>query len=100
MCIICLFILLVLTKHPRPRREQTKDEEVEDALLKTLRGVQEKQQASTNPNHHFGLEVAERLQQLTPHQAALAKVKIQQIMLECEFPPESYPHSHHYGTEY
>ena len=43
-----------------------------------------------NPDIHFGRDVGERLYRMTPCQNAVTKVRIQQVLLDVEFPSEQY----------
>ena len=70
--------------------------EVDDALLALARNAQErrlmrerKEAEKRNPETNYGLEIAETLNRFTPYQKALAKLKIQQVLLEIEFPNSS-----------
>ena len=57
------------------------------------RDLKEKEadQGTRNPDSHYVLEVAETLSRFSPHQKAMAKAKIHQVLLEIEFPPEQCP---------
>ena len=79
---------------PKWQRKEGKNE-VDDALLALARSAQERrivrerkeaEKQPRNPETHYGLEIAETLNRFTPHQKALAKVRIQQVLLEIEFP--------------
>ena len=55
---------------------------LERRLLKDRREVEKPR----NPETNYGLEVAETLNRFTPRQRSLAKLRIQQILFEIEFP--------------
>ena len=42
----------------------------------------------SGPAYHFGMELAWRLDKLSDRQMAIAKVRIHQIMLDIEYPPQ------------
>lgn len=87
---------------PSPkRRRRGSNNEVDDALLLLSRSaierqiMQDKKEAEKNapppnPETNYGLEIAETLHRFTPRQRALAKLRIQQVLLEVEFPDEAY----------
>ena len=81
------------------RRRKTTSNDVDDALLllsKTAlerrllkdKKEAEKQALPRNPETNYGLEVAETLNRFTPRQRSLAKLRIQQILFEIEFPSD------------
>ena len=79
-----------------PKRQRKEKNEIDDALLALTRNAQErrlmrerKEAEKRNPETHYGLEIAETLNRFTPYQKALAKLKIQQVLLEIEFPNSS-----------
>ena len=60
---------------------------LERRLLKDKREA-EKQAVPRIPETNYGLEVAETINRLTPRQRSLAKLRIQQVLFEIEFPNE------------
>lgn len=91
-----------LQRQASKRRRVSREEEVDEAILQGFRESRdrrairekitaEKQAAQKNPESHYGLEIAERLNKMNPRQKAIAKLRIQQVLLEVEFPSESYP---------
>lgn len=46
--------------------------------------------AEKNSDMSFGRHVGERLSKMTPYQKAIAQVKIQQVLLEVEFPSDQF----------
>ena len=73
--------------------------EVDNALLLsktakerhlTWRKREAEKNTTRNPETNYGLEIAETLNRFTSQQKALAKFKIQQVLLEIEFPSEMY----------
>ena len=51
-----------------------------------MRERKEAEKQPRNPETHYGLEIAEKLNRFTPYQKALAKLKIQLVLLEIKFP--------------
>ena len=86
---------------PQPRsqkrkRVQTREEDLDQALLQDILDSRERRRGKSaetpkNPEVHFGLEIAERLNQMTPRLKAVAKMRIQQVLLEVEFPEPTMP---------
>lgn len=62
-----------------------------DDLDKALAGylTKKSEQGEKDANYHFCMGICRQLRGFTPAMAALAKMKIQQVMLEVEFPPGS-----------
>ena len=83
-----------LQHRKRPRSSQNED--IDTAIINGFRESRErwekrvKDKTEQNPDMHFGRDVGERLYRMTPCQKALAKVRIQQVLLEVEFPSEQY----------
>ena len=86
---------------PPKRKRKGSNNEVDNALLllsrtaierNLTRGKREAEKNATprNPETNYGLEIAETLNRFTPRQKALAKFRIQQVLLEIEFPSEMY----------
>lgn len=81
----------------RKRKRKGSSNDVDDALLLLLKTAlerrllkdkreAEKQAVPQNPETNYGLEVAETLNRFTPRQRSLAKLRIQQVLFEIEFP--------------
>ena len=84
---------------PVKRKRKASSNDVDDALLllsKTAlerrllkdKKEAEKQAWPKNPETNYGLEVAETLNRFTPRQKSLAKLRIQQVLFEIEFPTD------------
>ena len=82
---------------PSKRKRKDRSNDVDDALLllsKTTlerrlskdKREAEKQAVPRNPETNYGLEVAETLNRFTTRQRSLAKLRIQQVLFEIEFP--------------
>ena len=95
---------------PRPqplnqkRRRMTRDEEsLDQALLQDILDSRERRaktaETPKNPEIHFGLDIAERLNCLNPRQKAVAKLRIQRVMLEVEFPEQTTPPPSSYASQ-
>ena len=77
---------------PAKKRKVSKGDEVDEAILRSLKDIQERnaqqwQQAETE--ELFGKQVAAVLRRLTPRQKAIAKLHIQQILTDIEFPDQA-----------
>ena len=87
------------TEHAAPqqrsnkRRRISRGEEMDDIICEGLRESRMRwEKKAVNPDMSFGRHVGDRLSKMTPHQKATAQVRIQQVLLEVEFPSESiYP---------
>ena len=65
----------------------------------------EAESAEKNADMYFGKNVGETLHQMTPRQKAIAKARIQQVLLEVQFPEEPFyqppsPHPQSQSTSY
>jgi len=87
------------TEPPPKRKRKGGNNEADDALLLLSRSAlerrsvrdkkkPEKQVTPRNTETNYGLEIAETLNRFTLRQRALAKFRIQQVLLEVEFPDE------------
>jgi Adh transcription factor 1 len=67
--------------------------QVTQAILKSLKAleetVQEQQRVIVDEDELFGKQVAMVMQRLNSRQKAVAKLRIQQVFLDIEFPPET-----------
>ena len=59
---------------------------VEQQMQKERREADKCSKVRRNPEGKYGMEVAQTLNRFNPHQNALAKMKIQQLLFEIEFP--------------
>ena len=100
----------IAASSPRPqplnqkRRRMTRDEEsLDQALLQDILDSHERRAKTAeipkNPEIHFGLDIAERLNCLNPRQKAVAKLRIQRVMLEVEFPEQTTPPPSSYASQ-
>ena len=82
---------------PLKWKRKASSNEIDDALLllsKTAlerrlvkdKKEAEKQACPRNPETNYGLEIAETINRFTPRQRSLAKLRIQQVLFEIEFP--------------
>ena len=100
MSLPCRSVSLVQPKKRR-RVADPGDEALISSLLEVTAYTKELKEKTTmkgkGPNMHFGMEVAERLNRLEPWQQAIAKVCIQQVLLDIEYPspPTDYSSSYH-----
>ena len=86
------------TQH-RKRQQNSRGEEIDMAILEGLKEARTRREKKSeaehnNPDCYFGKVVGERLYRMTPHQSAIAKVRIQQVLLEIEFPNEQQYYQH------
>ena len=74
------------------KQEKTSSNQVSQAILKSLKTleetVQEQQRVIEDEDELFGKQVAMVMRRLTSRQKAMAKLRIQQVFLDVEFPPE------------
>lgn len=71
---------------PVKKRKKTKGEEVDDAILKTLTNIEGTQM---DEEELFGRHVGAALRRFTPRQRAIAKLQIEQILVNTEFPEDN-----------
>ena len=83
------------SSHPaQPKKRRREVDPGDEALISSLKEVtayakeikEKKATREKSPNMHFGMEVAGRLDQLQQRQQAIAKVRIQQVLLDIEYP--------------
>ena len=86
---------------PRKKRKGCNSEDVQDVIISRLREMDERRskEVPLDDNHHFALHVAGILRRLGPRQRAMAKVQIEQLLLDFEFPPEDqYAFTHTFSS--
>ena len=74
-------------------------------LLRSLQDLQErrKSEPEIDAEGHYGRHVAATLRKLNPRQQAIAKLQIDQVLFNIEFPSDRYPpppSSNYYSSEY
>ena len=84
--------------HHQAKRRKRADP-VDQMLAESIRAMQQKQAARATREierlpsgsaYHFGMELALQLDKLTDRQMALAKIRIHQVMLDIEYPPQEH----------
>ena len=75
---------------PAKRRKSSKGDDVDLAILNTLKDIGEisKKQENTDDDELFGCHVAAVLRRLNNWQKATARLRIEQTLLDVEFPQE------------
>ena len=74
---------------PKKKTKNTKGNEMDDQIVRSLKYLQKRRPETFDEAGHFGQQVAGTLCRFTPRQMALAKLQIDQVLLNIEFPPES-----------
>ncbi len=74
------------------RRPRDESDSIDLAIFEELRDSRKRREmraeTESNAAMSFGRHVGERLNKMTPHLRAMAEVKIQQVLLDIEFPPD------------
>ena len=65
--------------------------EMEDLIVSSLKNLQERrrERVCLDEAGHFGHQIAATLRRFTPRQMALAKLQIEQVLFNVEFPVET-----------
>ena len=82
----------VTASHKKRKRENSCGDELDTALLKRLEGLQQQQDGEAA----FGEHVASCLRQMNPRQRALARIEIDKVILNIQFPEDSYSNDPYY----
>lgn len=64
---------------------------VDHAILKCLKHLDDKQPRVLDEEELFGMHIAAILRRLTNRQKAMARLRIQQVLTDVEFPETSHP---------
>jgi hypothetical protein len=92
-----------MSKEPAPDEDNTAVEDEDDSILEFMEETPAKKQRLTDKvdtaligyfsktevkdaNYHFCMGIAENMRKMTDAQASYAKIRIQQVMYEVEFP--------------
>lgn len=81
-----------------PRQSEVKKRKiscVDHAILRCLKHFDEKQPRVLDEEELFGMHIAAVLRRLTNRQKAMARLKIQQVLTDVEFPETSLPPNVH-----
>ena len=84
---------------PKKRRCSNKaDAAMDEVIIRSLKGIEDRQAKrdhrpeTVDGEGHYGSHVAATLRKLTPKQQAIARLQIDQVLLNVEFPCDpSYP---------
>ena len=80
-----------MAKRACKRKRASKEDETDAALLHTLGALSARpNKEEVNPNTHFCMELASHLRRLPPRQNALAKIRLQQVVFDLEYPSTEY----------
>ena len=79
----------------KKRKTSRGGDDVDDIIIKSLKGIEERRQEKRSwqvedEAELFGCLVASTLRRLSGRQQASARLKIQQLLMDIEFPDESY----------
>ena len=74
---------------PKTKIKVPKVNEMDDLIERSLKNLQERRPETSDEAGHFGQQVAATLHRFTPRQMVLAKLQIDQVLLNIEFHPES-----------
>ena len=87
-------------KLPTKRKNSSqKRDEVEELMITELKEIQKRRTAKelTDDEGYFGQHVAATLRKFNDRQKAIAKIQIEQLLVNIEFPSDPYPKFHqHY----
>ena len=87
---------------PTKRRKGCKGDDVDAVIIQSLKGIQERwpqketqeeerKSLMNDEEGYFGMQVAATLRRLTSRQKAIAKLRIDQILVDVDCPAEPYP---------
>ena len=85
----------------KTRKVSSKDDVVGEYIIQSLKNIEERrtqrQAAHEDEDELFGCQIAATLHRLTSRQKAMAKLHIQQVLMDAEFPEESQATNSYYG---
>ena len=68
------------------KRKKEQPDEVEQTIIDSIRGIQDRQsQTAEDEESHYGKQVSATLRRFNNRQNALAKLQIQEVLLDIEF---------------
>ena len=80
-----------MAKRECKQKHASKEDETDAALLHTLGVLAARpNKEEVDPDTHFCMELASRLRRLPPRQNALAKIRLQQVFFDLEYPSAEY----------
>ena len=86
---------------PKPaKRKKTSRDDVDEALLRSLKDIEEmRAKRAVDENDLFGKHVSAVLHRFTPRQQAQARLRIEQVLVDVEFPEETHAYNNmHYSA--
>ena len=82
----------MVTSSRKKKRDDSCIDEMDAALIKRLEGLQQQQAGEAA----FGEHVAFGLRQMNPRQRALARIEIDEALLNIQFPEDAYSNDPYY----
>lgn len=81
-------------------KKRGRDTEINELLISSLASAQAKKPKVNDEEGYFGQVIAATIRRLTPRQKAMAKLRIQQVLTDIEFPPDYTPGvaNNHFST--
>ena len=78
----------------RKKKKISKDDEIGECIMQSLKSIEENRRAlaqnqEEDEDQLFGRHIAVTLCRLTSRQKAMAKLRIQQVLIDVEFPEET-----------
>ena len=77
-----------------PKKKKRKIEDIEDVMLRNLTNLEKKSAQKEDEDELFGKQIVATLRRLTYRQKAHAKMRIQGVLLDIEFPAEELTQQH------
>ena len=79
---------------PKKKKKISKDDEIGECIIQSLKSIAENrcalaQKQEEDDDQLFGRQIAITLHRLTTKQKAIAKLRIQQVLIDVEFPEET-----------
>ena len=78
----------------KKKKKISKDDEIDECIIQSLKSIEENRRALAQKQEEdddqlFGRQIAITLHRLTTKQKAIAKLRIQQVLIDVEFPEET-----------
>lgn len=84
-------------------KKRSRSDDVDELLINSISMLQEnkRRKKELNEEGHFGYQVAATLRRFSPRQKAVAKLRIDQVLLDIELTPEQFftPNSYHQPSD-
>ena len=86
---------------PVKKKKATRGDDVDEAIIKSLKDLEERRtRREVGENESFGRHIGAVLRRFSPRQQAQARLRIEQVLIDVEFPDDAHTPMHYSDNSY